>query len=364
MTSWFMIAGGLVALTYGADLLIKGASTLASRFGISAVVIGLTVVAFGTSAPEMAVSVNGALGGRADIAVGNVLGSNLLNILLILGVSALIVPLSVHRQIIAIEVPIMIAAAIFTYFFSLDEQLDRFEGLMAFGLLAVYLLFQIQLSVKEKSSAPLEPAEETLRDDAASSPVWMDALRIIGGLILLVGGSDFFVKGAVAIATGFGVSELVIGLTIVAVGTSLPEVATSIMAALKKQTDIAVGNVVGSNIFNSLGVLGLAGSVSPQPVSVSPQALSFDFPLSIAVALLCFPLFLRGMKIGRLEGGGFLVAYIAYVSFLVLDQKGSPLASGKQPEVVQAVFPVVALLLIVYAARELIARIRKSARAG
>lgn len=360
MISWLMIAGGLVALTFGADLLIKGASALAARFGISAIVVGLTVVAFGTSAPEMAVSVNGALNGQADIAVGNVLGSNLLNILLILGVSAIIIPLSVHRQIISIEVPIMIAAAVFTYFFSLDGRIDRLEGVLAFGLLAVYVLFQIQISVKENK----DRADETVADEKAaqinskSSPVWHDAARILVGLILLVGGSDYFVKGAVEIAKGFGVSELVIGLTIVALGTSLPEVATSIMAALKKQTDIAVGNVVGSNIFNCLGVLGVAGLVSPQPIQVSSQALSFDFPLMIAVSLLCIPLFLRGLKIGRLEGFGFLVGYVAYVSFLVLDQKGSLLVAGKQPLIVQSVFPLVALLLIIYAARELISHIK------
>lgn len=363
MLSWLMIAGGLVALTFGADLLIKGASALAARFGISAIVIGLTVVAFGTSAPEMAVSVNGAISGQADIAVGNVLGSNLLNILLILGVSALIVPLSVHRQIISTDVPIMIAAAIFTYFFSIDGRIDRFEGAMALGLLLVYTLFQIQISLKEKDGRAegIVAEENGLQINSGSSPAWQDGARILGGLVLLVGGSDYFVKGAVEIATGFGVSELVIGLTVVALGTSLPEAATSIMAALKKQTDIAVGNVVGSNIFNSLGVLGLSSAVSPKPVQVSTQALSFDFPLSIAVALLCFPLFMRGLKIGRLEGAGFFFGYVAYVTFLVLDQRGSPLVSGKQPVIVQYVFPIVALLLIVYAARELISRIRKVA---
>lgn len=358
MISWFMIAGGLIALTFGADLLIKGASRLASRFGISAVVIGLTVVAFGTSAPEMAVSVNGAIAGQADIAVGNVLGSNIFNILFILGLSALIVPLSVHLQIIRIEVPIMVAAAVFTYFFALDGQIDRFEGFMAFGLLAVYVLYQIQNSVQDSKGQVVANAEA--KDEALpAAPVWKDGLLIVGGLFLLVVGSDYFVQGAVAIARGFGVSELVIGLTIVAAGTSLPEVATSVMAALKKETDIAVGNVVGSNIFNSLGVLGFASVVSPGPVQVSAPALSFDFPVLIAVSLLCFPLFLRGLKIGRLEGAGFFLGYVAYVSYLVLDQVGSPLVAGKQAMIVKWVFPVVALLLIIYATRELVSKLRR-----
>jgi len=353
MISWLMIAGGLVALTFGADLLIKGASTLAARFGISAIVIGLTVVAFGTSAPEMAVSVKGAISGQTDIAVGNVLGSNLLNILLILGLSAVIIPLSVHLQIIRVEVPIMIAAGVFTYFFSLDGRIDRLEGLLTFGLLAVYLLFQVHLALKEKK-------DELGTTVSPSSSLWQDVARILGGFALLVFGSNYFVTGAVDIARGFGVSELVIGLTIVALGTSLPEVATSITAALKKQTDIAVGNVVGSNIFNSLGVLGLAGTVSPKPIQVSAQALSFDFPLSIAVSLLCFPFFLGGLTIGRLEGAGFLAVYIGYVSYLILDQLGNPLVAGQQTAIIQSVFPLVAFLLIIYAARELIYRIRKA----
>ena len=192
-----------------------------------------------------------------------------------------------------------------------------------------------------------------------TSKVWQDWVRIVGGLALLVVGADKFVEGAVEIARGFGVSELVIGLTIVAAGTSLPEVATSVIAAFKKQTDIAVGNVVGSNIFNSLAVLGLAGGVSPNPVKVSSQALTFDFPISIAASLLCFPLFLRGLKIGRLEGLGFFAAYIAYVAFLILDQLGNTAAAGKQAVVVQWAFPVVAFLLIVYAARELIGQLKR-----
>lgn len=360
--AWLLILGGLVALTFGADLLIKGASNIAGRFGIPAIVIGLTVVAFGTSAPEMAVSVNGAWGGQADIAVGNVLGSNIFNILFILGLSALIAPLSVHLQVIRVEVPIMVAAAVFTYFFSLDGKIERAEGLMAFGLLAVYILFQLRNSVQQnrnKSAETLE-AEKELKESLKASRVWQDWARILGGLALLVVGADKFVEGAVEIARGFGVSELVIGLTIVAAGTSLPEVATSVIAAFKKQTDIAVGNVVGSNIFNSLGVLGLAGSVSPKPVAVSSQALNFDFPISIAASLLCFPLFLRGLKIGRFEGFGFFAIYVGYVAFLVMDQLGNPLVAGKQTAIVQSAFPVVAFLLIVYAARELIKQLKRN----
>lgn len=361
MISWLMIAGGLIALTFGADVLIKGASNLAARFGIPSIVIGLTVVAFGTSAPEMAVSVNGAFSGQADIAVGNVLGSNLFNILLILGISALIVPLSVHLQVIRVEVPIMVAAAVFTYFFAVDGQIDRAEGLMAFGLLAVYILYQIGSSIQQNRNQSAESlaAEKELRSSVDASKIWQDCARVLVGLALLVIGADKFVEGAVEVARGFGVSELVIGLTIVAAGTSLPEVATSVIAAFKKQTDIAVGNVVGSNIFNSLGVLGLAGSVSPKPVNVSAQALAFDFPLSIAASLLCFPLFLRGLKIGRLEGFGFFAAYVAYVTFLVLDQMGHPAIAGKQAVIVQAAFPVVAFLLIVYAVQELIVQFKR-----
>lgn len=360
--AWLWIIGGLVALTFGADVLIKGASNIAARFGVSAIVIGLTIVAFGTSAPEMAVSVNGAFQGQADIAIGNVLGSNILNILLILGLSALISPLLVHKQVIRVELPIMIAAAVFTYFFVIDGKLDRFEGLAAFGLLVVYILFQLRNSVEQSRSRSAEDieAEQALKESVKGSRVWQDWLRIAVGLGLLVFGADKFVEGAVEIARGFGVSELVIGLTIVAAGTSLPEVATSVIAAIKKQTDIAVGNVIGSNIFNSLGVLGLAGAVSPKSVEVSAQAVNFDFPISIAASLLCFPLFLRGFRIGRTEGVGFFAFYVGYVAFLVMDQMGEGPLAGQQALIVQMAFPIVAMLFMVYATRELIKQIRHS----
>ncbi|MCX7978257.1 MAG: calcium/sodium antiporter [Bdellovibrionaceae bacterium] len=356
MLAWLMIAGGLIALTFGADLLVKGASTLAARLGVPTIVIGLTVVAFGTSAPEMAVSVSGAWKGQAAIAVGNVLGSNLFNILVILGLSALILPLVVHQQVVRVEVPIMFSAAVLTYFFCQDGKLNFIEGLLTFGLLGVYILYQIRNSLRE-GSAPGD-GEVEIKPNGNSKP-WRDFFYILAGLGLLVFGADRFVEGAVQIARSFGVSELVIGLTIVAVGTSLPEVATSVVAAFRKQADIAVGNVVGSNIFNSLGVLGLAGTVSPDPVEVSAKAVTFDFPLTIAVSLLCFPLFLRGLKIGRLEGIGFVLSYAAYVMFLILDQLGHPLVKGKQAFVVQWAFPAVALLLIIYASRELFKNLRE-----
>ena len=269
MTFVYLIAG-LVLLVAGAEVLVRGAARLAAQFGISPLVIGLTVVAFGTSAPETAVSVQASLNGSGDIAIGNVVGSNIANVLLILGMTALVAPLVVSRQLIRLDVPIMIGASLVTFGLAWDGQLSRIDGAILFSAVVIYTLFLVISSRRESAAAADDEfAKEFGLDEPAKPHAGLiNAGLVLAGLVLLVVGSNFLVEGAVALARALGLSELVIGLTVIAVGTSLPELATSIMAAFRGERDIAVGNIVGSNIFNLLCVLGLASLVSPQAIGV------------------------------------------------------------------------------------------------
>ncbi|MFO0009131.1 MAG: calcium/sodium antiporter [Betaproteobacteria bacterium] len=309
---------GLAALVAGASLLVRGASALALSFGVSPLVVGLTIVAFGTSSPEVAVSVGAALEGQTDIAVGNVVGSNIFNVLFILGASALIVPLLVHVQLIRQEVPIMIGASLLLVALCFDGRLTRLDAALLFGLLVVYTVFLIVQSRRQTQEAVAELTAE-LPQSAAWDRHWaVQVALVVAGLELLVLGSDWLVTAAVAFARSLGVSDLVIGLTIVAAGTSMPEVATSITAAIKGERDIAVGNVVGSNTFNILGCLGLAGLVAPSGLPLAPSVLTFDIWVMLAVAIACLPVFFTGREIARWEGAVFLGYYAAYVAYLIL----------------------------------------------
>jgi cation:H+ antiporter len=313
--------GGLILLVIGANVLVRGASKLALSFGISPLVVGLTIVAFGTSAPEVAVSVGAVLDGKTDIAIGNVVGSNIFNVLFILGISALIAPLVVNIQLIRQEVPIMIGASLLLLALGLDRRLSLFDGGLLFALLVAYTVFLVVQSRRETQAAQAEYAQEIKSADAGS---WDDRLPVqlllIGvGLAALVFGSDYLVQASVNFAKAMGVSDLVIGLTIVAAGTSMPEVATSVTAAIKGERDIAVGNVVGSSTFNILGCLGLSGLVSGDlGLAMAPSLLAFDIWVMLAVALACLPVFITGREIARWEGGVFLGYYVAYVAYLIL----------------------------------------------
>ncbi len=316
---WF--AAGLTALVLGASSLVRGASKLALSLGLSPLVVGLTIVAFGTSAPEMAVSTGAVLHGQGDIAVGNVVGSNIFNILFILGVSALIVPLIVHVQLIRQEIPIMLCASLLLLVLGLDGTIQVWEGGMLVILLVAYTAFLVIQSRKEGAQQVAEFNEEIQPAElGAWDAHWTVQLGlIVVGLALLVAGSDWLVSSSVAFAKAFGVSDLVIGLTIVAAGTSMPEVATSLMAAIKGERDIAVGNVVGSNTFNILGCIGMSGLVAgASGLTVPPSLLNFDIWVMLAVALACFPVFLTGREIARWEGAVFLGYYVAYVTYLIL----------------------------------------------
>lgn len=313
--------GGLVLLVAGANVLVRGASKLALAFGISPLVVGLTIVAFGTSAPEVAVSVGAVLDGKTDIAIGNAVGSNILNVLFILGISALIAPLVVNIQLIRQEVPIMIGASLLLLALGLDGRLSFLDGGMLVVLLVSYTVFLVVQSRRETQAARDEYAHGVKPTGAGA---WDDRLPaqllLIGaGLAGLVFGSEYLVQAAVSFAKAMGVSDLIIGLTIVAAGTSMPEVATSITAAIKGERDIAVGNVVGSNTFNILGCLGVSSLVSGDlGLAMAPSMLAFDIWVMLAVALACLPVFITGREIARWEGGVFLGYYVAYVAYLIL----------------------------------------------
>jgi len=343
----FLLGAGLLVL--GADLLVRGGARLATAAGISPLVVGFTVVAYGISAPEMAVSVNSALQGQVDIAFGNVVGSNIFNILLILGISALVAPLVVARQLVRVDVPLMIGVCALVPLLGFDGRIGRFDGLLLCAGLLAYSVFSIRISrrehaaIRERVSAP--------SDGDAWKAVAVSVLLVVVGLVLLVLGARWLVDGAVAFAQAFGVSELVIGLTIVAAGTSLPEGATSIVAALRGQRDIAVGNVVGSSIFNVLAVLGLAGLASPGGVAVSPVALRFDVPVMIAASVACLPIFARGHRIGRWEGALFLGYYVAYTLHLVLSANRSPVLPLFTWAMLGFALPLTAITLAVMAWR-------------
>jgi cation:H+ antiporter len=345
-----LFIAGLAALVVGANLLVRGASKLALSFGISPLVVGLTVVAFGTSAPEMAVSVGAVLNGQTDIAVGNVVGSNIFNVLFILGASALIVPLVVNVQLIRQEVPIMIGISLLLLALALDGRLSLFDGALLFGLLLAYTTFLVIQSRRQTREAQGDYAEGVKPAEAGAwDSKWpVQVLLIAAGLTALVFGSEWLVTASVAFAKALGVSDLVIGLTIVAAGTSMPEVAASITAAIKGERDIAVGNVVGSNTFNILGCLGLSSLVSGAAgLQVPPSVLAFDIWVMLAVALACLPVFMTGREIARWEGGVFVGYYAAYVAYLILAAQQHDVLPAFSAAMMSFVIPITVITLVV-----------------
>jgi cation:H+ antiporter len=344
---------GLVLLIGGAESLVRGASSLAVSVGISPLVVGLTVVAFGTSSPELAVTVQSSFQGQADIALGNVVGSNIANILLIIGVGAVITPLIVSQQLVRLEVPLMIGISFLLYGLWLDGLISRWDGLLLSTLAIAYTFFTVQQSRKETKAIQAEYAQEFSAPQPGGAKHLIIQLSLIAvGLVLLVIGSNWLVNGAVALAELFGLSELVIGLTIIAIGTSLPEVATVVVASLRGERDIAVGNAIGSNIFNILLVLGLCAVVAPAGVNVTATALQFDMPVMIAVAIACLPIFFTNYQITRWEGGIFLIYYAVYLTYLVLDANGNQAADTVR-NVMFFIIPLTVLTIIILLVRAL-----------
>ncbi|MDT3320265.1 calcium/sodium antiporter [Shewanella sp. SP1S2-4] len=299
------IIGGFIILTLGAEALVRGASSIALRLGITPLIIGLTIVAFGTSAPELAVSVKSALAGNSGIALGNVIGSNIANIGLILAITALIRPIQVQSQVVKRDIPLMILASMLFWGLLLDGELSLIDGVVLLSLLVGYLTFSY---ISSKNSNNEEEIE------AGPNNPLLSGLFILIGISMLVGGGILFVNGAVDLAKTFGVSEVIIGLTIVAIGTSMPELVTSVIAALKGQSDIAIGNVVGSNLFNILGILGVTAIVHPvSSLGFQP----FDFMVMLALAIVILPFAWTGLRIGRREGSVLLLTYLGYMGYLI-----------------------------------------------
>jgi cation:H+ antiporter len=340
---------GIVLLIWGADLLVRGAAHLAALAGISPLVIGLTVVAMGTSAPELAVSLRAALVGQADLTLGNVVGSNIANILLILGLAAVAAPLLVAPRVLQREVPTMIAASLLLWLLAADGRIGRLDGALLIVLLAAFL---VATAVTGRRAEPTE-APPAARPDRSGRGVARNLGLVAGGLLLLVAGAQWLVDGVVIFARALGVSELIIGLTVVAIGTSLPEIATSVLASLRGEREIAVGNVVGSNILNILGVLGLAAVLAPQPITVPAGALAFDLPVLVASAVACLPIFFNGRMIARWEGALFLGYYLIYTLYLVLSVMHAPNLRIFSAAMLLFVVPLTLLTLAVVTARNL-----------
>ena len=295
---------GLAILLAGGKFLVDGASGLALKFGLSQGLIGLTIVAFGTSAPELLVSINAALKGTSDIALGNVIGSNISNISLVLGISALIFPIAILKSVIKLDYLAALTSSVIFYVMALNGNISRWEGLILFVLL---ILINLYFFRKLSSKDSLEPEGSTI----VLHPLWKTILLLLAGALGLFFGSDMLVDSAVNISKKLGISEHVIGVTIIAIGTSLPELVTSVIAALNKKTDIAIGNILGSNIMNVLAIIGITALVSP--IQVSELFLKQDFLWMIGFTLILFPILKSKLNISRWEGTLLLILYGLYI---------------------------------------------------
>jgi len=321
MSAWLLLFGGLVTLVVGAEALVRGAVRIAAWARISPLVVGLTVVAFGTSAPELVVSVGASLTDRSDIALGNVVGSNIFNVLVILGLSGILAPLVVASRVVRVDAPLMVVASLVAWGMCAGGMVTRLEGVILMIGLAAFIALQIILGRREGAQAAAQadtPAPTTGRSALVGGAM------VVVGLALLAIGASWLVDGASSIARAMGVSELVIGLTIVAGGTSLPEVGASVVAAMRGQRDIAVGNVVGSNIFNLLGILGAAAVIS-DGIEAPTGVITGDLPIMVACAAACLPVFFTGLVVARWEAALFLCLYGVYVGRLALQAGAHPL---------------------------------------
>ncbi|MGB0893179.1 MAG: calcium/sodium antiporter [Parashewanella sp.] len=305
MAIFLSILGGFIILTLGAEVLVRGASSIALKLGVTPLIIGLTIVAFGTSAPELAVSLKSAIAGNSGIALGNVIGSNIANVGLILAITALIRPIKVQSQIIKRDVPLMIFVTLLFWGLLLDGELGFIDGAILTSVLIGYLVYSY---IDAKKTGNIEEIPE-----GNYHPI-ISIVFILSGIGMLVGGGIVFVDGAVDLAKLFGISEIIIGLTVVAIGTSMPELATSVVAALKGESDIALGGVVGSNMFNILAVLGLTSVIHP----ISGDGVELiDFGVMLLLALIMLPFAYSGMRISRREGFILLLIYLSYNAYLV-----------------------------------------------
>jgi len=354
MFLWFF--AGLVLLIIGAEMLVKGASRIALALKISPLVVGLTVVAFGTSAPELAVSIESSLTGQESMTFGTIVGSNIFNVLFILGLSALILPLSVSKQLLRLDVPLMIGLSVLVLLLSLNGVVSRLEGVILAAGLISYTTFLIFQSRKEWVQPPEADGEKSENSESKIRLWFLNSGMVALGLTLLMVGSTWFLDGAVSIAGALGVSETIIGLTIVAAGTSMPEVVTSIMAVIRGEREIAVGNVVGSNIFNILGVLGISAMIAPGGLEIAESFIRFDIPVMIAVALACLPIFFTGGVISRGEGALLLGYYAAYTLYLILASNQHESLVVYSSVMIWFVLPITVIVLLIVVRQQLYGR--------
>ncbi|WP_028458020.1 calcium/sodium antiporter [Chloroflexus sp. Y-396-1] len=340
-----LFIAGIVLLVFGADLLVRGAASLAASLGVSPLIIGLTIVAIGTSSPEIAVSLQAAFNAQGAIVLGNIIGSNIANIMLILGMAAMFGPLPVDRAILRRDLPVMIGASLLTFLLALDRTLSRIDGIIMLLGLTAYLWVMWPRNEHHDALHQSHLPQRRLR------ALLLQLAMVAGGLALLIVGARWLVDGAVTFATWLGVSELIIGLTIVAVGTSLPEIATSVIAGLRGERDIAVGNVVGSNVLNLLLVLGTTMVLSPQPIAVPEVTIALDLPVMVGAALICLPIFFTRRIVSRREGSLLLVYYLSYTLYLVLSATGSDELPVYNTIVGLILIPLTVVLLVVRALR-------------
>jgi cation:H+ antiporter len=347
---WFIV--GLVALIGGAELLVRAVSKLAIRLGISKLIIGLTVVAFGTSAPELAVSIQAGMDGNTDLMLGNIVGSNITNTLLILGISALVIPLKVHKSLIKSDVPIMIAITLLVYLLALNGFIFFWECMLLTVILIGYLIFLI----RKRGESEFTGLDK--ENKSKSGGIFLNTVLAFGGLAALVMGARWLIRSSLIFADIAGISELVVGLTVVAIGTSLPEIVVALMAAIRGERDIAVGGVIGSNILNFLAVLGVSGLFIPGAIPVQESLISFDMIVLIAASVLCIPIFYTGHKIVRWEGGLFLFFYFSYLYYLFLSTTAHDFLSIFINIMIWFILPVAGITVILMMLSELQYRFR------
>jgi cation:H+ antiporter len=350
------IVGGLALLVLGAQGLVRGASRLALTLGIPPLVVGLTIVAFGTSAPELAVSIRSCLADRTSVVLGNVVGSNIYNVLFILGLSAVIIPLAVAPQLIRWDVPIMIGCAGVLQIMALDGTIGRVDGAILVSGIVLYTLFVIRQARRERPEVAEEYSREMTGAVRPDRRIAKHLAFMAGGLGFLALGSELLVRGAVAVAQAFGVSEVVIGMTVVTIGTTAPELTSCLVAAARGERDIAVGNIVGSNIFNILAVLGVGALVAPRGIAVGDQMVGFAIPVMVVVCFSCLPVFFAGGAIRRWEGAVFLFYFVVYLTYLVLGELKDARLLTLRHAVIWYVAPLTAVTLGVSVASEIRSR--------
>lgn len=343
----FLLVGGLVLLVAGGEVLVRGAAALARTFGMSPLVVGLTVVAFGTSAPELAISVDATLSGAPGIAVGNVVGSNIANILLVLGLAALVLPLAVRSRLVRADIPVMVVISVLLLVVALDGTIDRLNG----AILLVVLIGYVTLTVIITRRQPVPRSRRSPESGGPGHPA-VQVIFVALGVGMLVPGARLLVEGATEVASALGVSDLIVGLTAVALGTSLPELATSVVAVIRGERDMAVGNIVGSNVFNIGAVLGIAAIVAPEGIPVASAVVWFDLPVMLAVALVLLPVAFTALAVARWEGALFIGLYAAYVAYLALDATGHDALDDYSTVMLGFVIPITVLWLALLVAYE------------